>query len=173
VKIYPTGFTPRLSSLRPHTGDFEELRNFGMCVTRSVGLIEAMFRGDPKGSKRCFAEIEKCLRGVKPQSPEWRTLCPQHRRIGHGAKPQGRPFGEKANPETNRAGGELVVASVLQLLSSQAGKNDRKTGRAQRAARCGDVPRNQKRLLSADRAPRLPLAQPRGDAFARAHSRAL
>ncbi|HYD85835.1 MAG TPA: hypothetical protein VEA80_00005, partial [Vitreimonas sp.] len=41
--------------------------------------------------------------------------------------------------------------------SSQAGKNDRRTGRAKRAALVGDNRRILKRLLSADRAPRLPL----------------
>ena len=31
-----------------HTGDFEELRNFGMCGNDRRDAIEAIFRGDPK-----------------------------------------------------------------------------------------------------------------------------
>ena len=65
-KIYPTGLAPLLPFSPPHTGDFEELRNLGMC-----------------GYGR-----DDCFRGVKPKGPAWRTRCIQHRRKGHGAKPR-------------------------------------------------------------------------------------
>ena len=49
------------------------------------------------------------------------------------------------------------IGGVLQLLGLKPGKTIGKTGRAKRAALIGDDRRTHQRLLSADRAPRLPL----------------
>jgi hypothetical protein len=50
------------------------------------------------------------------------------------------------------------IGGVLQLLGLKPGKTAADTGRAKRAALVGDNQRKPKRLLSADRAPRLPFS---------------
>jgi len=52
TQINPTELTPRLSCARPHTGDFEELRNFGMCWTRSVGFVCGAWNRKARGDGR-------------------------------------------------------------------------------------------------------------------------
>src|SRR5688500_7198861 len=85
-----------------------------------------------------------CFRGVQPDGPAQRKRCPQHRRIGNGAKPQGEISRWLVEPEAHRTGGErrqLKKSYAFYNSSSKAGKNDRKTGRAKRAARFRDEQR--------------------------------
>jgi hypothetical protein len=105
----------RLDCACPHTGDFEELRNFGMCETRSGWF---------------------CLRGVKPRSPRERKPCIQHRQCGHGAKPQGRLLDGRSTRKVHRPGGGLE-SNPRQLLRPHRERR-LATGRAKCAALVGD-----------------------------------
>ncbi len=59
AQIYPTELTPRLQCVRPHTGDFEDVRNFGMRGHGRSGLGRSDFSRRPR----------QCFRGVKPKGP--------------------------------------------------------------------------------------------------------
>ena len=127
-KIYPTGLRPIVSSTHPHTGDFEELRNFGMCGPRLARRdcsrkteLSRRTRGMREGPTKVRRSQRECEEGE--QFPNLNGV-----RIGAcAARVTGRRRSELSGLVWKAPG--CAVNSVKR----RSGPNNREAGRAKRA----------------------------------------